>query len=368
VHTTTAVEQQLADRALRALESAYRWLGERGWPLPYPDGGHGGTPGFDLYMTGAAHGAAAFPELSIAWTDLDAATTFALIGGESEASDALEGCIFSALAQAGLLAADPAEAAAPRRAVATLVSFIATSSVGCNDALVAAQGAPHLGAVGDRPEQVALLTSWLSLIALRHDGGSGRFILDCWQLARQRSEHRAFLNALPDFWQALSAALDKAGESLESSAAELAVWRFAPRAAHSGTPPPAPPVHVASESSIEALPRHLDSTHPLRSYASSYAIVTTEGTSQDAQVRAWLRGEAGARWLLTAVRLGADDRELGRVSAPARTTPDSFLPVDLTPETHRVLFVVTRLPLQRPGPQTDSDDDAGGFRLILDRR
>ena len=54
VHVGPRVTAERAAAALAALEYAHELLVSHGWPVPWPDGGAGGTAGFDLYLLRAA--------------------------------------------------------------------------------------------------------------------------------------------------------------------------------------------------------------------------------------------------------------------------------------------------------------------------
>jgi hypothetical protein len=369
VHTAPALPRERAERALRALEAAYDWLHAQDWPLPYPDGGLGGSADFDLYLVpGLERSASAAVDAPIAWSTLDATTSYALLDSALPGS-ALERCAFSALTQAALLGQDPAEVDSVRQASAAFATWLAIGELGCDDMRVDAQRTPQLGPVGDQDEQTTTLALWLAMISQRHDGGDGRFIRELWQIARQHSEQADALHVWPSFWQALGAALDKAGESLDQAAEELAVARyFAASGAAQGTLPRVPleaevPVVVAP--ALASLPRHLPASEPpLGTYGSAYTRVPTRGARDGTRLEVWLRGEPVVRWSLVAVRLDAQGRELGRVRVPPRRVPESFLPVELTSDTAEVLLVVTELPWQRPDERAEGDD-AHYFLLIL---
>jgi hypothetical protein len=91
------------------------------------------------------------------------------------------------------------------------------------------------------------------------------------------------------------------------------------------------------------LPVQLLHQPELSSLGSAYVRVHVTGVSSR-QLQVWLRGELGPRWSLSAVRLDAHGRELGRTSAPARRVPSNYLPVTLEPETAEVLLVISQLP------------------------
>lgn len=369
VQAAAGVSRARTQRALRALEHAYAWTRAQQWPLPFPDGGYGGDAAFDLYFApDGERTAQAGADGPIAWSALDAASTYALL--DSGLPDAaLERCALFALLQAGLLGNDPAETEDVRAAGAAFATWLATGELGCDDARAEAQHAPQLGAVGERDEQIATLAMWLAMLSRRHDAGSGSFVRGVFELARQRSTRPSELHAVPDFWQALAAALAKAGESLDGSAEEFAIERyFGPNDADASSLPPLPPgarVPVLDAPAWSALPKHLPPREPgLREYGSAYTRVDVRAAPADSRLHVWLRGDAQARWSLVAVRLDAQGRELARVAAPPRRIPQSYLPVELTPDTTDVLLVVTALPYRVPG-RADTDEPAPTFRLIL---
>jgi hypothetical protein len=114
------------------------------------------------------------------------------------------------------------------------------------------------------------------------------------------------------------------------------------------------------------LPRHTPASEEIHPYGSGYAIVDVRDAPRGAQLRVWLRGEYGVEWALVAVRLGPDGRERGRMSAPPRREPRSYVPVDLVDDTTSVLVAVTNLSNRLP--DADSvDENVRAFRLILDR-
>jgi hypothetical protein len=369
VHSAAGVSRARSQRVLRALEHAYAWASDQQWPLPAPDGGYGGDAAFDLYFApGGALAADAGADVAIAWSELDAASTYALL--DSGLPDAaLERCALSALVQAGLLGHDPAEPPGIRLAGAAFATWLATGELGCDDARAEAQHLPALGAVGARDEQVASLALWLAMLSRRHDAGTGSFVRGVFELARKRSSDANALHAAPDFWQALAAALAKAGESLDASAEELAIERyFAADGARASPLPSLPPsarVPLLDAPGWNALPKHLPEREPgLLDYGSAYTRVDVRAAPAESRLHVWLRGDPGARWSLVAVRLDAHGRELARIAAPPRRVPQSYLPVELTPGTSEVLLVVTALPYRLPALDA-SDEPAPNYRLIL---
>jgi hypothetical protein len=89
--------------------------------------------------------------------------------------------------------------------------------------------------------------------------------------------------------------------------------------------------------------------------------------SADDRIRVWARGEYGTRWALSVTRIGRDGLPRGRMSAPARKTPKSFVSLELDAETHAVLISVTNV----PDPLPDADEGAAfpvrSVALIVDQ-
>lgn len=371
VHAPATLDARRVQRALAAFEGAVAWLDAEGWPLPYPDAGLGGSSDFDVYLIedsaqATAVGVAA--DAALGFGEFDGATTYGLLDAALPDAE-LERCAVDALAQAGLHAHNPAEAEGARRAAAAFVTARFSGVYGCDDALEDAQRAPALGLIGSNPPAVAAGALLLTMLSRRHDASSGRFVRGAFELARQQSKSATVLHARPTVWQALSASLEHAGESLDHVVEEFAVARyFATRAA-------GPLPQLPRAASIDArwgpplarLPAHVPAEEPpLATYGSEYLRIDTTGARAGVQLKLWLRGEPGARWSLAAVRLDGSGRELGRMSAPARRVPDSFLPIELSPDTAEVLIVVTKLPLTQPDPTLLPENDAHYFKLILD--
>jgi len=367
VDADASVGAEQVQRALQAAERAYAWLAARGWPLPYPlDGRHGSE--LVVYLRpGLAAGASAGAEAPIAFTLQDAATTFALLdaalGGEE-----LDRCALSALAQAGLLGHDPAETPAALAAGAALATFLAHGTLGCRPEPERMQRASYLGPLGDDPAQRDAAALWLALEMARHDPNDAGLAAGLYALAEQHSESPNALHGRPDVWQALSSVLHKAGETLDDAAVELAVQRLllpGGRGAGFDLPPDAT-VPWSGHATMATLPAAVSPRELLMTYGSAYAQVETTPHAPGAQLRIWLRGDAGVRWSLVAVRLDPQGREVGRVSAPPRRVAQSYLPVELDAETASVALVVTKLPWI-PDGRGVQDPDQDAFRLLIDQ-
>jgi hypothetical protein len=356
---------------LAALDAAYAWLQAQGWALPYPDADLGGSPDFDVYLVDGASTVAVHADTPLLFvSELDAAATHATL--DAALSDAaLPRCALDALVRAGLLAHDPAEAESARRATAAFAGWLYSGEFGCDDALQEAQRAPQLGLLGDEAAQAAAAGMFLALLSRRHDGGSGRFVRGLWEAARQRSRGPNALQLRPSFWQALARGLEQAGESLDTAAAEFALARYFAPGGEAALPRlPAAAAIMPRTLALAALPKQVLAEEPgLLRYGSAYARVELDAAgAEPTQLHVWLRGERGARWALEAVRLDAAGRELGRMSAPPRKVPESFLPVELAPDTRAVVIVVTALPLAEPQQPQPDPEDSHFFRLILDKK
>jgi len=377
VHAPRELTEERVHRTLEAAERGVAWLREQGWPLPPPDGGRGGTPGFDLYLqpgTAAPDGYIdARVDVQSGVGAYDDAITHAVI---DPAAPRLEACVLAAVLEASLLALDPAEALSWRRATASYVAWLATGEFGCDgDGDADAQ---RLGADGLLLREPASATSgalWLAILADREDGSSGRFLRELWQFARQRTRKMGPLRASPNLWEVLERSLENADERFDDLAVDFAIARYfaGPPGRSARAPYPVlrslpPEAAVQLEASVAAgdRARHVTLQHNLAPLGSSYVRVHVGGDLKPGdQLKVWLRAEQGPRWALSAVRLAANGAEVGRLHAPVRTTPKSFLPLELTAETHSVLLVVTHLPVKLE-LLTREDQLAYGAKLIID--
>lgn len=394
VHLEAGVPLARGLEALAALERVHAWMEEHGWGTPYPDGGRGGTDGFDLYLRAgpveAMPGSADRPEAApgereavpprairigfdapIHWAAFDAVSAFAEV--DARAPD-LEACVISAYAQAIVAELDPAEAPAWRRAIGTFVAYQLTGGFGCaEDALALAQAAPEQGWVSHAPgsgEAGALL---LAAISARHDGGSGHFVRDLVHAARQWTWEGAGLRAEPDLWQAIAHFLEVSRDPLPRLAETLAVARYF-TGFRAGSDTDAMPflrdvayeVPAGARAVWSNMPRTLFfGTPELETLGSAYAWVDVAGAPEGSRLRIWLRGEYGVEWSMVAVRLDAEGREISRMRIPTRREPRGYLPVELDARTAAVLIVVTNLGARRPDAD-EPDESLRGFKLIVD--
>lgn len=395
VHADPGVTPARVERAVGALERAHAWMDERGWGVPYPDGGRGDTDGFDLYLrtdeVAADEGSFELPRITpgenegrpgrairIGWDvpidgyALDGVTAFAELDARV-GDDALEACVTSAYVQALLAQLDPAEAPAWRRATATWIAFELTGSLGCaEEGLGYAQEQPEQALVDHAPPSGEAGAMLLAAISARHDGGSGDFVRDLWQGARQWTWEGEGLRAEPDLWHAIVHFLGMSQHPLPRVVEEVAVarWFTGSRAqSGSGALVRAISTEVRPHASVtwSSLPRTpIHGTPELGTHGSAYVIADVREAPAWSVLNVWLRAEFGAEWSMIAVRLDASGRELGRVRAPIRREPRGFLPVELREGTASVLVVVTN----QGGAEIDADEPdpfVHGFRLALGR-
>jgi hypothetical protein len=384
------VEVAHAAEALVALERAHAWLEAHGWPTPPSDGGRGGTVGFDLYLVDALEELPyedrpprpAFvredydtPNLGSA---LDGTLTFARASLAEVHPARLEACVTAAYARAGLLAFDPSEAPAWRAATADYVAWLATGYFGCSDGpIVAQQRQSERTWIGDDPDGGGGAL-FLALLSARTDGLTGSFIRDLWSGAPQVTWEGEGLRAVPDLWQVVQAVMEAGRDPLPRLIEELAVARY-----FAGDPgrlrgapvgvlrelPSEARVPVAARVPWARLPRRFDPDGlELAPLGSAYLVVDTAGAPPGSALRIWLQGELGVGWALTAVRIGPDGEERGRVRAPVRPrTPRSYIPLELPyGQTAQVVIVVTNMGsrlVDADGP----NDQLRSFRVVLDK-
>lgn len=371
---------------LSDLEEARALVAAMGFPVPQPDGGRGGTIELDVYLAPLA---APDPEGPVdnaprrtsgevdgpaGASLLDGASSYARIDPTIPAAQRFT-CAVEAIAEAGLRGEDPAESRLASAAVAGFVAYLATGAFGCVDRVEAAQLTPESGLAAAETDALATLQLVLVMISRRHDGGDGAFIREVWQLARQKSPEVDALRVSPSFFEALDRALKNAGESFEAINEELGVARyFATRGDRDGGKGalPALPASISVPiTTIEPypdLPAHLPVHEPLLGpLGSAYAQIDTSAAPAGSKLQVWLRGDVGPKLVLTAVRLDADGREIGRMTAPPRRLPQSFLPVELESGTASVLLVVTMLAEDMKSLGHLEGEATFGFRLILDK-
>lgn len=376
VHTAN---KRRAEQTLLAFERAYTTLQAQGWPLPSFDGQLGGGPAIDLYVVprssfdmGMASAYAAAP---LSPSDFDAALTYARIADDAPRAE-LGACVHSALAQAGLHAADPAEAASWVYASAELSVWQLTGELGCDESLSRGQQLAALGLLNAERDSGNAGALFLGMLSERVEREPGWFVRSLWETTRQRSTGLVpaeRLRSSPDLWEVLRVMLDAQHIKLDDELIEFGVARYfaGPSARKAQAPyrilaalPSDAAVPLIQDLRSSQLPIKLSDHAPLHDLGSAYVRVRLDSRSQE-RLQVWLRGELGARWSLTAVRLAENGRELGRTAAPPRTVPNAYLPVTLDTETAEVVLVVTQLPVQIP----DADlrvETSHGYELIIE--
>lgn len=386
-----AVDVAQAEQVLASLERAHAWLEARDWPTPPPDGGYGDTAGFDLYLVEAVEPDPVDPDASAplevwaregldtpnAWSALDAAITHATLDADLDPAR-LDACVTSAYVRAALLAHDPAEAPAWRRATGDYVAWLATGQLGCSDeGIVRHQREPWRTWIGhgDSGPGGAL---FLAMLSARTDGLTGDFIRDLWTGAPQITWEGEGLRAAPDMWQVLSAVMEVGRDPLPRLIEEMAVarWFAGDPEREAGAPlallrelPAEAAVPLVGRTAWADLPRRFEPRGiELEPLGSAYLVVDTTDAPVGSVLRIWLRGEYGVGWALSAVRLGPGGEERGRVRAPVRPrTPRSYIPLELAyGETSKVLIVVTNMGGRLVDADTP-DDQVRSFRVVLDK-
>lgn len=397
VHGAPEVAFERVERVLASLEVAHGHLERLGWGAPYSDGGRGGGDELDVYVEegslpkpsrgsferpntepGEPDDAPERPiqvgfDVPITWAPLDAVTSFARIDIANLDDDDLEGCAISAYTQALIATEDPAEAPAFRRALGAFIAWQLTGSFGCDASAIAWQQArPARGLITHAPGSGEAGAMILGALSARHDGGSGEFVRDLVQAARQWTWEGEGLRAEPDIWHAIHHFLSISRLSHEHLIEEVAIGRwFTGRRAGLGAQAlsilRAVPgeVPLASEARWSTRSRTLIRDLELEPQGSAYALVDVRGAPAAASLRVWLRGEVGVRWSMVALRLDRDSREIGRMRTPPRREPRAYLPIELDESVAEVLIVVTNLSWRRPDAD-ETDESIRAFRLVID--
>lgn len=374
VHADPSVPSQRVKSTLEALEHAYLLTDATGFGLPWPDGGRGDTGGFDLYLSPTRRGADAHVDLRVSFAFLDGVSTYATVDPRV-GDDELESCVAQALAEASFLGQDPAESDHWRHAYGAWLAYAQTGHASCSD-LGQQQEEPWRSYVVEGGDEGAGGAWLLEGLSLQRDGGTGRFVRDMVQLARQRTWQGTQLRGSPDIWEALFAITDHESDKLPATLLRLAGDRYYmgdERRRRGATNPALGSMDVGAavplffQTRWAELPKHSPAMSPaLDAYGSAYAAVDVREAPRDAILKVWLRGEIGVEWTMATIRLDADGRELGRMRAPSRgDVPRCYLPVQLDAGTATV--VVVALNLSRRLPDADViDENVRNFRLIFD--
>ena len=377
---------RLAEEALSALEAAHDVMVETGWSLPAPDGERGDSAGFDLYLADLqddVYAARADSDLPMAF--LDASAAYAVVDPDVD-STLFAACVTQAYVDASLLGTDPAEAPQWRRATSAWLAWMITGRFGCDEDEVArAMAEPGRAPIPDRgayeaqdgatddgqPIHGAGGAVWLALLDAYHSDGTGKFVREAWQFARQRTWDGQALRGSPDLFQVMRAMFPQDAEKLEDVVEAVALSRWlagtpaAPSRAVRAIPRLAAPVSKAL--SWESLPRRVRvDESPLRAFGTGYVVVDTRGAAPRTTLRVWLRGEYGTTWSLVGARMDAQGRVLSQLSTPPRRTPRSYLLIELLESTDHVLIAVSNLAPRLPDADA-LDINERAFELLVDR-
>ncbi len=358
---------------LDALEEARSRLLAMGWPPPYPDGGLGGTQGFDLLLDPTTpHGAEALPAGSVPAASLDAEVAWARVDPFTPI-EALRSCVAQAYAEAVLWSLDPAEAAPWRQATAAWMAWRITGRPGCGDGVAEAQHAPWRAwlpepSTSRHGEGGALL---LELLDRYRGDGDGGLVRAMWDLTRQfsRTERATKLQARPRLWQVvegMEAARGIEGKRrLEDLMVQIAVMRWTETGPGRPLPEvPRPP--FLWRTSWHELPVHWPPSPPVEPFGSVYGWVDMEAEGERAPtLKAWLRGEWGVRWGMIALRTNASEEPLLPVRTTPRKEPKSFVRVVPIGPMRHVLLVAVNLSSRLPD-LTLPDDNVRALRFIVD--
>ena len=404
---------------VQALDAAYALLSEEGWPLPPADGGRGETDGFDVYVVAslrarALQGREIWPapdapsdpvRMSDAYFDapvfdapFDSGIVFSAVS-ETLPRDRQLGCAVQLVSEAGLYAADPSEAPALRHATGAWLAWRLTGELGCDeDALVRQQQESRRAYVAHHDSGASGGSILIDALSQRHDDASTSFMRDVWTLSRQLTTDTGDMRAEPDVLRVIGQAgqlvhdpLDRVLESLAvaryfvgregATRSDIGLLRALPNDAR---------VPVFGEARWSALPRTLwVGDAGLEPWGSAYARVDVSDAPAGSTLRVWLEGEPGTEWSLVAVRLDSAGRELGRTRVPQTRRTRAFIPVELAEGAHEVVLVVTNMPDDHDGRDSNVTlnaashlsryyfragmdlDDVGmmsrTFRLIVDR-
>jgi len=365
VHAGPGVSEARAAAALEALEDFVAYLQDATrWPTFLPDV-EGGDPGFDLYLTPTEALADAGSDGDVAWAFYDAVGAHALVDPDV---DRMRACVASATTQALTLQLDPAEARAWRRATGSLLAWQWTGEE-CGAATRTQQEQPWRGWVGSSAEDGAGGGLFLRMVGERHDQGTGVFVRELWQLARQRTWEGQDLRASPDLWEALKLAIENAGDELEDMLEDFAVarWFAGGRGAQLHVLKDVhEPAHVSFELTVPELPEHTGVSPAVSPHGSIYALVDTHDAPPRSRIRVWMHGEFGVEWTLTASRVEAG-REAARISVPQDLGQRrTYIPIELTPRTERVLVTATNLSHRLPDEDLPTDPHVRAMRLVFD--
>jgi hypothetical protein len=352
VYSAAGTDPEQAERVLAALERIFPVLAAAGW-VP-------GAQLHDVYVAHEGHGAGAALDWSEPVGPYDGARAFALVDARLSGAQ-LEVCATQALVETYLYELDPAEAPSVRKASAAYVAWLATGVTGCDDDWERELEQPQADPFSDPGSAGGAL--WLARLSARQDQQRGTFLRQLWEFARQRTWEGRDLRASPDLFECIAQALELGHEKLEQVAGELSEQRVL-EAWPLGVAPARPPTvkwdTLPSQSASASDP-------VVEVLGARYLWVSLGAPRPGERLRVWSRGELGARWALLTTRLDAQGRVVGRVSAPPRKNPNSFVVVELDDRTTDVLVSVTNVGDGIPDADAATDVFDHGVTLLVDR-
>lgn len=352
---------------LSAVEEAARALPRLGFARPIPDGGRGGTQGFDLYLVDEPMGADAKSDGLELLGPLDGAIAHGLLGADVPAH-LLSACAVDAYAQAALLGLDPAESRRIRRALAAYLAYKITGIAGCEDAIDAWQFAPEQGPFSELLYEGAGGALFLLLLDSRWRA-DGRTPAEILSLARQLSWERHKLRASPDYWEAIETITASRQERFLDLLVGISVERlftgdYARRPELSSIPSP----HSFRRGRPRTYSFHTSaSPRGVAPGGAIHAEFSLEGFKDGDALNLWVDGEYGFRLTLAAIALDAEGRELRRfISPPGASNHRAFVPFVYPEGAASIRLIGISLGFERP------DEDlpppvARRARFILER-
>lgn len=352
---------------LGALDHAHEVLLRLGFSPPIPDGGRGGTQGFDLYFVDEPIGAEARSDGLDPLASLDAAMAYGVVGNDVPPR-LIPACVVDAYAQAALLGLDPAESPRIRRALSAFITYQTLGIAGCEDAIDAWQFAPEEGPFSESLHEGAGGVLFLLVLDARW-GGEGRIPAEVLSLARQLTWDGSSLRASPDFWEALEAIAQAKQDRFADLLVGLAIDRlftgeYAARPELRSIPAP----HAFRRGRPRTYSFHTGaSPRGVAPGGAIHAEFRLEGLEEGDALNCWVDGEFGFQFTLAALAFDEENRELRRfVSPPGGSNHRAFVPFIVPEGAHRIRLIGISLGFERP------DEDlpppvARRARFILER-
>jgi hypothetical protein len=354
VHAGHEVSAARAERVLEVLEGLVPLLDSAGF---FASAGM-----HDVYLVAnAAHGADAGIDLSTPYAPYDGAYAFALLDARTPEAQ-VEVCTTQAFVEARLYELDPAEAQSVRKASAAYFAWLVTGDAGCDDDWERALEMPALDPFAD-PERAGGAL-WFARLGARQDQNRGVTLRELWDFARQRTWEgvEKGLRASPDLFECIAQLFVLGREELEHVAGELAEQRYLSPYPLGLAPMQPNVVHW------DALPgREIPEGRVIEQLGASYLWVALDKPRVGEQLKVWSRGELGTRWTLIATRLDARRNVIGRVSAPARRNPNSYVILELDGQTTDVLITLVNVADGIPDADLANDFFDHGAEIIAAR-